>query len=294
MRRFLLSAFTLLFLGGFAGQLAGQDFSTHTYRADLDLDLFLPTQMEGKDVPLVIFVHGGGFSGGQRSSGHTLARSLVARGIACASISYTLYVQGRPQDWGCNGQLTEKIKTLRWAVTDTWAATRWLADRADEFGLDTTQFFLAGSSAGAETVLHAAYWPRAVMGMVPHGLGADFTYAGISSGAGAIVDLNLITAENTLPLQLFHGTADPLVPYGAAPHHFCAPDASGWLMLFGAGVLAEHLDKIGGTYSLVSHPAAGHEIAGYYFDREPGRVADFVLRVLEGRHFQEHIVVPKK
>lgn len=273
---------------------AGQSFQTHTYYVDdttrLELDLFLPAQKSGELAPVVVFVHGGGFSGGDRSAGHSLGKAMSQQGIAVASMSYTLYMKGRTQDWSCDGILTEKVKTIQIAANQVWIATNYLRQRAAEWKLDPTQIFISGSSAGGEAVLHAAYWDRAAMALYPHRLPADFKYAGLISGAGAIMDLNPITSEQQLPTLLFHGDADPVVPYGTAAHHFCPPGSSGWLMLFGSGAIADHHAKLGGTYSLITFSGASHSVAGHYFFQEQNVLADFVKRVLKGNTFQERVV----
>jgi predicted esterase len=63
-------------------------------------------------------------------------------------------------------------------------------------------------------VLHAAFWPE-----TQQALPADFKYGGLISMAGAIFDLALINEQSAMPIQLFHGSCDNLVPYGSAPHH---------------------------------------------------------------------------
>lgn len=265
--------------------LRAQAYTTHPYQDTLQLDLFRPTAQDSA-VPLVLFVHGGGFSGGHRRAGHTLGSYLAERGIACASITYTLYMRGRTQDWGCDGILPEKLKTLQVAANDTWHATAFLLENAERFGIDPEKIFLAGSSAGAEAILHAAYYDREVMALADHGLPKSFRYAGLASGAGAIQDLNFITADNAIPTIFFHGDQDPLVPYGTAAHHFCRPDQSGWLMLFGSASIADHLEKVDGSFILVTHEGAGHEIAGRYFRRDLNRMVDFVDWVGRGAKFR--------
>ena len=288
-RQLLFVCFVLLSLSS-----AAQDFQTLTYYEDdstkLELDLFLPKPTPGTLSPIVLFVHGGGFSGGDRSAGHALGEALRQQGIAVASISYTLYMKGRTQDWSCDGILTEKIKTIQIAANQLWLATEYVRQHAGKWNLDPRQIFISGSSAGGETVLHAAYWDREGMALYNHGLPADFQYAGMISGAGAIMDLNLITSQNQIPSLLFHGDADPVVPYATAAHHFCDPGASGWLMLFGSGSIAEHHTKLGGSYSLLTFAGGNHSVAGYFFYREQEVIADFVQRVLLGERFKKRVV----
>ena len=267
----------------------GQAPSIHTYYEDLTLDLYQPTEA-GDD--LVLYVHGGGFSGGDRGEGRDLCTYLQQQGIACASITYTLSMQGRAEDWSCDGILSEKLKALQLAANEVWAATALLTGADSPLPRTPERVFLAGSSAGAEAVLHAAFYDRKELQLIEHELGQDLRYAGIISGAGALVATQLITEATVVPLLLLHGTADPLVPYGAASHHYCAPDKSGWLMLFGAGALADHLDTLKrGSYTLYTHPGAGHEIAGRYFHQEYGVTLDFIRRVARGGRFRERYVV---
>ncbi len=272
------------------------EFQTFTYFSNdsisLDLDILLPDQtLEGGN-PLVIYVHGGGFSQGDKGGGHKLAQYLTERGIACASISYTLYMEDK--SFGCDGVLSEKVRAIQIAASQLWLASAYLNRYHDQFNIDTTKVFIAGSSAGAETVLHAGYWNREQMQLFEPALSPEFKYAGIISGAGAIMDLNLITGENMIPTMLFHGDADPLVPYGVAAHHFCPPDSPGWLMLFGSHAIAEHMQELGGTCQLTSFRGGDHSYAGAYFYQDQGPVADFIDRVLSGESFNFYQNIEKE
>lgn len=269
--------------------ICAQDFRTYTYFSNdsisLELDVFIPDHLDTTlgNTPLVIYVHGGGFSNGNRDGGHKLARLLAEQDMACACITYTLYMKDK--SFGCDGILSEKIKAIQIAASQLWHATSFLIEKSDQFQIDTTQIFIAGSSAGAETVLHAAHWDRNQMQAFDRALSSSFRYAGIISGAGAIMDLNLITAENMLPTMLFHGDADPLVPYDVASHHFCPPDSPGWLMLFGSHAIAEHLQELGGSCQLTTYRGGNHSFAGAYFYQDQQPVADFIDRVLSGEGF---------
>ena len=255
----------------------------------LVLDIFLP-EMSGEDpVPLVIYVHGGGFSNGDRFGGYELAKYLNTRNMACATIDYTLYMKGK--GFGCETELSEKVKAIQIAASQLWHATAFLLERSEMYRIDTTKIFIAGSSAGAETVLHAAHWDREQMQYFEPALSPAFKYAGIISGAGAIMDLNLITRENMMPTMLFHGDADPLVPYDVASHHFCPPDSPGWLMLFGSHAVAEHLQQLGGTSHLITFTGGNHSFAGAYFYQDQEPVGEFIERVLAGEKFNLYRVI---
>ena len=269
--------------------IQAQDPFTFTYFTNdtisLELDLFVPENETDELTPLLIYVHGGGFSQGDRYAGYELARYLNSRNIACATISYTLYMKDK--SFGCDGILSEKIKAIQIAASQLWHATGFVIEHQAHFQIDTSQIFISGSSAGAETVLHAAYWDRLQMQYFDPVLFPSFKYAGVIAGAGAIMDLNLITSESKIPTMLFHGDADPLVPYGVASHHYCPPDASGWLMLFGSNAIAKHLMDLGGCCQLTTFLEGDHSYAGAYFFQDQEPVADFIVRVLAGETFNQ-------
>ena len=276
----------LFFLCSFLFNLQGQDFQTLNYLKNetdsLDLNFFRPTNITTKS-PLVIFVHGGGFSAGSRNAGTNFGTYLAANGFACASITYTLYMKDK--DFGCNGIVSEKVKAIRYGASDLWAATQYFIQHATELNIDTTKIFIAGASAGAESVLHAAYWNRNQMSLFKTGLSPTFRYAGIVSGAGAIMDLNLITKQNALPTMLFHGDADKTVPYATAAHRYCPCNASGWIMFFGSKSIYDYMLKMGSTVQLTTFIGGSHDYNFYYMKQDTQKVIDFLNKVLKGKSF---------
>ncbi len=217
----------------------------------LGMDVYLPRE-SGRQFPLLLFVHGGGFSEGRRDDPRYVqfAEAVALKGYPVASISYRLTMKGR--SFGCDQCAENKIAAFRAASEDIWDATRFLLDKATELGIQVPpRIVLCGSSAGAEAVLHAAYWPDA---MLPSG----FRYAGVIGMAAALLDLEWISQENALPTLLFHGIDDPLVPFGSDSHHYCPPDAPGHLMLHGSASIAGHLQVLNKPYILVKGLEGGH------------------------------------
>jgi predicted esterase len=286
----------ILILISFGFELSiAQQYTAITYYKDdtvkLDLDLFIPKKADPGKLPLVIFVHGGGFATGNRKDGHNFCQFLANHGIASATISYTLYMKGK--NFSCDGVLSEKIKAIRLAVNDLWLATSYFVENMDKYNIDTSKIFIAGSSAGGETVLHAAFWDYKTMNVFNKKLLDSFKYAGLISGAGAIMDLNLINEKNKIPILMFHGNADLLVPYGTAAHHYCKPSAPGWLMLFGSHSIYNHLIGLNGSVKLYTFCGGGHEYSGELFKstkQEP--ILDFIEDVLLGKKFQNHNIIP--
>lgn len=288
-----MKSYAFVFCLALAFELNAQKFTTHTYHqtdSALQLDLFLP---EGKTtsakLPLVIYVHGGGFSGGLKNDAHSMCQQLASSGYAAATISYTLYMKNK--SFGCDGVLTEKIKAIQLAVNDLWKATAFFIDHQQRFNLDIKQFYLAGSSAGAETVLHAAFWDYNLMNLYGTKLPPEFKYAGIVAGAGAIMDLNLITRSKLVPIMLFHGNADDTVPYATASHRSCKTNASGWLMLFGSYSIYNRLVELDGTSQLFTFCGGAHAYSGELFYKDAQPMISFLNQIREGKKFLYHSII---
>lgn len=273
-----------------------QEFKTFTYfkndSISLDLDIFLLQEKQKQKSPVFIFIHGGGFSAGVRSSGHDLCKYLSNNNIAAATVTYTLYM--KDQSFSCDGILTEKVKAIQIAANQMWAATNFLIQKADELNLDTTLIFIGGNSAGAETSLHAAYWNRNEMTILDHGLSSNFKYAGMAVGSGAIMDLNFITKETAIPSLLFHGDEDKLVPYDIAAHHYCKPTAPGWLMLFGSYSVHKHLGELGAYSELYTYSKTGHECSSWIYERHPDYIVNFISCVKNSTKKWNHVILQRE
>ncbi|NMH27626.1 alpha/beta hydrolase [Flavobacterium silvaticum] len=272
---------------------SAQKQQTLTYFANdtlkLELDLFLPEKMPKEPIPLIIHVHGGGFSGGERQSGYDFCKYLAQNGYAAATISYTLYMKNKK--FSCDGQLTEKVKAFQFGANDIWLATSYFLKNKDKFGIDASKIFVSGISAGAEALLHAAYWDRKSMSLYPNNLPDTFKYAGLISGAGAIMDLNLITQDNLVPMLLYHGNGDKTVPYATAAHHYCPPGSSGWLMLFGSYSIFGRIGELEGSGALYTYCGGGHEYSGFVIEKEPQRILAFMNKVLSGERLMTHDII---
>lgn len=256
---------------------------THTYISkdgqNLDMDIYFPAQDFETERPLILYVHGGGFQGGERNSEGNVefCTRFASLGYVAASISYRLTRKGTESGFGCQCPANEKLNTFYAAVEDLQDATFYLIENRMELGIDPQKIILAGSSAGAETVLNAAYEP-------PYCYGLDsgpVDYAGVISMAGAIPDTSRIYEESAVPSLLFHGTDDNLVPYATAPHHYCIEDQPGYLILHGSYTIAQKLDQLNVPYWLHTSCGAAHEIANTpktkYFDVMVDFCFNFVL-----------------
>ena len=90
--------------------------STHTYADTLKLDFYTAKENKSDETrPLVILVHGGGFSGGKRDNPMEVqfAQALATKGYAVASMSYNLTCKGKPSGFGCACPASEKMVTFK-------------------------------------------------------------------------------------------------------------------------------------------------------------------------------------
>jgi acetyl esterase/lipase len=97
------------------------------------LDLFRP-ESAGQPLPLVVWVHGGAWSGGDKAANPAL--SLSARGYAVASINYRL----------------SGVARFPAQIEDCRAAIRWLRANAGKYNIDPKRVGVWGSSAGGHLV----------------------------------------------------------------------------------------------------------------------------------------------
>jgi len=267
--------------------------NTYTYATkdgeELKFDLYMPALEFEKNKVVILYVHGGGFYAGNRSDGKTFCTRLARYGYAALSLSYRLTRKGTKSGFGCDCTKTEKLATFQSAVEDIQDATAYLIQNRESLGIDPQKIILAGSSAGAESVLNAAYQPPFCYGLAS----GPVAYAGVISMAGAIPDLSKIYDESAVPSMFFHGTCDNLVPYATAPHRHCKETDAGYIMLYGGYSIAEKLRELGKPYWLVTICGGAHEWAGkpmtVFFDEIIRFCNEFVI---QGKKEQIHTIIP--
>jgi arylformamidase len=104
------------------------------------LDVFAPA--EGKNHPVVIYVHGGGWHSGDKAEVHNKPKALTDQGFILASINYRLWTP--PWSKGFPGTVTLKNQ-----AQDIAKAIRWVRDHAKDYGGDPAALIVMGHSAGA-------------------------------------------------------------------------------------------------------------------------------------------------
>jgi len=144
----VMTAFVAATAFGAAQEPRPPEMRTLTYAsrdgADLLLDLYLPSEPIRRPVPVIVFLHGGGWSGGTRTTGPDFKRFFTRDGFAMASIEY---------------RLTPSI-TFPSNVEDVRTAVRWLKANAAAHRLDADRICLWGTSAGGHLAAMAGLAPR--------------------------------------------------------------------------------------------------------------------------------------
>lgn len=109
--------------------LRDQAYVEHGDKAQV-LDLFYPKDAD-KRVPLIVWIHGGAWSGGDKTV-RQQQLSYLKEGYAIASVEYRF----------------SQVATFPAQIEDCKAAIRWLRAHAKEFHLDAEHIGVWGSSAG--------------------------------------------------------------------------------------------------------------------------------------------------
>ena len=164
-----------------------------TPRARIAARLYLPAEPEGPP-PVLIYFHGGGFVVGDIDTYDSLCRALCA-GSDCAvvSVEYRLAPEHR----------------FPAASEDCLDATRWIAQQAEQLGLDGARIALGGDSAGGNLAAVTAQRLR----------DEGIQYAMRLMEAG--IDVELYNAPGA-----YHG-ADPIDPRTAAQAYRIYAEALG-------------------------------------------------------------------
>lgn len=238
------------------------------HKLALDLTIFSPKFLVDslQKRPLIILIHGGSFIHGNKNNLYKEATSLAKRGFVTASINYRLGWNYKIHNGKKKWDSTFYMAVYR-AVQDSKAALRFLVHNASQYGIDTSWVFIGGGSAGAVTSLYTAYytqtnwdndisWLCKKLGNIDgasNTLTNVYTIKGIIDMWGGIADTTSISMEKAkhIAMLIFHGTADPIVPY-------IKSDTTSVLMIQGGYLIAQRYKHLGGFYQLNTKINGGH------------------------------------
>ena len=218
---------------------------------DLTMHVFVPEESKhsGK---AVIFYFGGGWRVGSPEQFFPFCFALKARGIACFAPDYRVLSR----------QGTDAIDALH----DAQSAYQWVVSKGDKFGVDKSQIYVGGGSAGGHLAAAVAMIPNKSITQAPAGM--LLFNPGVDIGRSArIQGLFRNQAEQYSPIEyvrpslpgawIVHGKADEVVPYSTVVD-FC-----------------QRMDSAGNLCELLGFDDAGH---GFFNARRPAY--DEVLNAL--------------
>ena len=217
---------------------------------ELQLDVYHPDN-NANNRPVYMFVHGGGFTGGDKQKGSItdIADYYASRGWVFVSINYRLAgdigidpTGIAPQEWidqvtnsnPANAQDFRKGIAAYAAQRDAKAALRWIVANASNYGINTDYITIGGGSAGSTTVIaigvsEAGDFKDEISieddpTLSTTNLNETYEVRSIINHWGS--DNVLSVFENLYGLNRFdrsdpemwiaHGTDDPIVPYSEA------------------------------------------------------------------------------
>ena len=244
-------------------------FEWNTVDVDLEMDIYEPNQDTVTNRPVIIFIHPGAFFTGNNEVDDmvSLANSSAKRGFLAVSISYRLGLNVLSDYSG--------ERAVYRGVQDLSAAIRFLRENYLQYGIDRDKIYAWGSSAGSFVGLHSIYTednerPESTFGGFGdpdlgciNCEGNDYDQDGrpnaLISCWGAIGDLNWIDQENTIPLIMFHGTADGVVPYESG-----YPFTVGITLpfVYGSSLISERLNNLNIQNVLITEIEEDHEYWG--------------------------------
>ena len=118
------------------------------YKEDFHTDIYLPTQIKFEKTPVVLYIHGGAWIGGNKATVNNnrfngAFNSLRENGYAIVSPEYTLAKLDKPPFPDC--------------IKDVSTALQWIKLNANEYNFDINNIGVFGESSGAQIAMMLAY-----------------------------------------------------------------------------------------------------------------------------------------
>ncbi len=123
----------------------------------LFLNVWTPAHPAGTKLPVMVWIHGGGFVGGSSALSETDGARLAKRGVVVVSFNYRLGRFG----FFAHPALTGGKPGGNWGLMDQIAALLWVKRNAAAFGGDPANVTILGESAGGESVTRLMASPAA-------------------------------------------------------------------------------------------------------------------------------------
>lgn len=214
---------------------AGPTLGEHE-RERCRVDLYLPSTPN--PAPALVWLHGGGLTGGTRADEADCAvgKRLAEAGIAFVSAGY---------------RLSPNVRFPAYAE-DAAAAFAWVRRNAATYGIDSSRVFLGGASAGAYVTMLAAFDARYL-----RACGDDIAYIrGLVPVSGQTVTHFTVRAERGVPNAGVRPTIDD-----ASPCYHASANAPPTLLICGDNDMPMRAEENRYLAALLKN--AGHKDTAY-------------------------------
>jgi len=124
----------------------------------LYLNVWAPEQ--ARQLPVIVWIHGGGYYGGSASQGIYDASNLARRGAVVVTVNYRLGILGFFAHPELTGESPQRAAGSQ-AIHDHLAALRWVKTNIGKFGGDPARVTIVGESAGGASIIALTTSPLA-------------------------------------------------------------------------------------------------------------------------------------
>ncbi|HMU98950.1 MAG TPA: carboxylesterase family protein [Chitinophagales bacterium] len=244
---------------------------------DLLMTVYEPDEVITELRPLIIFIHGGSFTGGDRTDQHLdfTSERFARKGYVSANIEYRLEQTVFISPYVNFADKNNWYKAMIRSIQDIRASIRYfkkdVAENGNIYNIDTSKIILYGISAGAIAGLHVAYLDNLEEASAPFkknfielgGLEGNSGSAGYTSNgikavvnaSGAIDNMNYLNNNLDIPLISFHHKIDLTVPFDKG----CFITVACFLGdFYGSNKISQQAKKIGLPYEFYPINKEGH------------------------------------
>ena len=231
-------------------------------KTDLDVYYCEDANIKFAAKPLIIFAPGGGSN---KTVYNFLAKDLARRGYVVASINIRGSVINQLQ-------LLLDAKNINpflvmTAAMDLHIAINYLiTKKAKQYNIDPNTVIVGGGSLGGGTAMQAAFMSKEEA-ISKFGKNAGNAYfnefddnlqqkniKGVIGLYGSLYDVNFIKPNELKPVFMFHGSADPAVPYMEGNLFYNPID----VYVYGSEKIAEKLKSENGSFLFITGKDVGH------------------------------------
>jgi len=263
-------------------------FEWFTEDIDLTMDIYEANSDTVTNRPVIVFMHSGAWFEGNNEADDMVTLSTVSAKMGYFAVSLT-YRLG----YNIFSSYSAERAAYR-GMQDASAAIRYLRENHLEYGIDYDNIFIWGSSAGAFNGIHLSYmeeedrlaatyggwWGDPDLGCIDCA-GNNYDHYSKPNAVvacwGGIFDLNWINEGDNIPLIMFHGESDGIVPINSG-----YPFTNGFLLpiIYGSNVIHNRLDSLNIDSDLYAEEGLPHEYwgtsSGDWLDGGPNEYFDII------------------